>query len=326
APQHEQPLIQEMIDALRDKWMSLCNGAVDRQRNLEEALLLSGQFKEAVAALMDWLDTSALPSLEGEERVHGDLDTVNRLIDQHKAFQTELKGRAANVATVRKAAQELLAAGDNEGTADIRTQMADLDDKWTNLNQLTEQRGERLQDALKEAEKLHKSAHTLLEWLSDMESKLKFAGALPDNETELEQQLARLEVLNQEMASQRPMLDDTLSLARDIQTKCHPLAEQPIKHWLRILQARWDEVAAWSDQRNDRLKEQLKTVTDQDALIDDLLKWIQGKENELHDVEEVPVPEDLEVIEEMIADHEEFEGELRDRQGDVDDATKGRKR
>jgi hypothetical protein len=61
---------------------------------------------------------------------------------------------------------------------------------------------------------------------------------------------------------------------------------------------RWDEVAAWSDQRSDRLTEQLKTVRDQDSLIDDLLKWIHGKENDLHDAEEAPVIEELEVIQE----------------------------
>jgi hypothetical protein len=30
APHHKQPVIQEMLDTLREKWTSLCNGAVDR--------------------------------------------------------------------------------------------------------------------------------------------------------------------------------------------------------------------------------------------------------------------------------------------------------
>lgn len=56
---------------------------IRRQRKLEEALLYCGQFKDALEALLDWLKkTEKLLSDEGP--VHGDLDTVNALIDQHK--------------------------------------------------------------------------------------------------------------------------------------------------------------------------------------------------------------------------------------------------
>lgn len=55
----------------------------NRQRRLEEALLYSGQFKEAVIALIDWLD-KAITSLSDAKPYHGDLDTVTSLIDQHK--------------------------------------------------------------------------------------------------------------------------------------------------------------------------------------------------------------------------------------------------
>jgi hypothetical protein len=60
-----------------------------------------------------------------------------------------------------------------------------MDERWTRVQTFAEQRSERLAIALKDAEKFHKSAHTLLEWLSDVESRLKFTGALPDNEHEL---------------------------------------------------------------------------------------------------------------------------------------------
>lgn len=58
-----------------------------RQRKLEEALLYSGQFKDAVLALIDWLD-KAITSLEDTKPYHGDLDTVTALIDQHKVCFT----------------------------------------------------------------------------------------------------------------------------------------------------------------------------------------------------------------------------------------------
>lgn len=56
-----------------------------RQRKLEEALLFSGQFKDAVQALIDWLEKSK-KILSENQLLHGDLDTVMALVDQHKVF------------------------------------------------------------------------------------------------------------------------------------------------------------------------------------------------------------------------------------------------
>lgn len=44
-----------------------------------------------------------------------------------------------------------------------------------------------------QAEKLHKSVHMLLEWLSDAEMKLRFAGSLPEDEEGTRAMLAEQE-------------------------------------------------------------------------------------------------------------------------------------
>ena len=40
-----------------------------------------------------------------------------------------------------------------------------------------------------QAERLHKSVHMLLEWLSDAEMKLRFAGQMPEDENECRAQM-----------------------------------------------------------------------------------------------------------------------------------------
>lgn len=46
-------------------------------------MLFSGQFKDAVQALLEWLRKVA-KVLSEEGPVHGDLDTVMALVEQHK--------------------------------------------------------------------------------------------------------------------------------------------------------------------------------------------------------------------------------------------------
>jgi len=60
--------------------------SVCRQKALEDALLHSGQFKEALQAVLDWLYKME-PQLGEDQLVHGDTDTVGGLREEHKVSQ-----------------------------------------------------------------------------------------------------------------------------------------------------------------------------------------------------------------------------------------------
>lgn len=79
-------------------WLSLSLPC--RQNKLEEALLFSGQFTDALQALIDWL-YRVEPQLAEDQPVHGDIDLVLNLIDSHKVRQTT-KHSAANEIVVTK--------------------------------------------------------------------------------------------------------------------------------------------------------------------------------------------------------------------------------
>lgn len=64
----------------------MCFSRVSRQHKLEEALLFSGQFAEALQALVDWL-YRVEPQLAEDQPVHGDMDLVSNLMDAHKVGQ-----------------------------------------------------------------------------------------------------------------------------------------------------------------------------------------------------------------------------------------------
>lgn len=64
-----------------------------RQNKLEEALLFSGQFKDALQALIDWL-YRVEPQMAEDQPVHGDIDLILNLIDNHKV-QTSLLSAAS---------------------------------------------------------------------------------------------------------------------------------------------------------------------------------------------------------------------------------------
>ena len=63
------------------------NSFICRQRKLEEGLLFTGQFNEALQALLDWL-AKMEPALADDTPVHGDLETVNGFLESHKVNHT----------------------------------------------------------------------------------------------------------------------------------------------------------------------------------------------------------------------------------------------
>ena len=100
-----------------------------------------------------------------------------------------MNSRLAQTKQVRKTAVDLMATASAEDKAAIQKQVSELDANWENVTKASKARSVRLDDALVQAEALHRSVNMLLEWLSDAEMKLRFAGALPEEEPETVQQL-----------------------------------------------------------------------------------------------------------------------------------------
>merc|ERR1719150_2318304 len=116
--------------------------------------------------------------------------------------------------------------------------------------------------------------------------------------------------------------DFTIDLAEEILKKCHPDAVQVIKHWITIIQSRWDKVASWALQRQERLEDHKRQLQELLALLDELMQWLIGKEQTLTTLEQEPLPDDLEIIRELIVEHQGFMDGLTERQPEIDNVCK----
>ncbi|XP_062530275.1 dystonin isoform X47 [Bombyx mori] len=317
APKGDENPLKTMITDMKTKWTTVCSKAVDRQRKLEEALLYSGQFKDAMSALLDWLKKQQ-KLLEGDAPVHGDLDTVMALIEQHKQFEEDLHSREQQMQSVTKTGRDLEATVPLEDAANIRQQGSELKQLWDSVLILSERKAHKLEGALKEAEKLHRSVNMLLEWLSDAETKLRFSGQLPEGDEETQQQIRDHERFVRELNEKKQDKDETITLAHSILSKAHTDAVTVIKHWITIIQSRWDEVWQWAMQRGGKLDAHMQSLRDLDLVLEELLQWLTGLENNLLSMETEPLPESIELLEGLIEDHKELMEHTQKRQNEVD--------
>lgn len=323
APKADEVTLKQMLNDLKNKWTAVCNKSVDRQRKLEEALLYSGQFKDAIAALLQWLK-KVQKELNEDSPVHGDLDTVNHLVDLHRQFEKELERRNEQMDSVVRSGHELESKATRADASQIRGQLNELSNLWNSVSKLTSRKSARLEQALKEAEKLHKSVHKLLDWLSDAEMKLRFTGSAAEDENSAHIQLDQLEKFRHELRQKEPEKDQTLDLAHGVLSKSHPDAVNVIKNWIKVIQSRWEEVSQWALQRYQKLTSHMQSLRDLDECLEELIAWLLSLENTLNALRNEELPNNIPATERLIADHKEFMENTQKRQGEVDRICKAR--
>lgn len=133
-----------------------------RKRSLDDALVQSSHFDEALATLLKWLDDT-LPPLDADlktDRWHGDVETLQRLLKENEDLADEIKARRPGVESVRTRARDILATAEkSNGVAveeheHVQQQIARLNDDWSRLESGQTKRAARLTDALTEGVEL----------------------------------------------------------------------------------------------------------------------------------------------------------------------------
>ncbi|XP_051272564.1 dystonin isoform X11 [Dicentrarchus labrax] len=322
--QDDNQKLDDMLSELRDKWDTVCGKSVERQNKLEEALLFSGQFTDALQALIDWL-YRVEPQLAEDQPVHGDIDLVLNLIDNHKVFQKELGKRTVSVQALKRSAKELVESSHDDSSW-VKVQMQELSTRWETVCNLSVSKQARLEQALCQAEEFHSTVHILLEWLAEAEQTLRFHGSLPDDEEALQALIEQHKEFMKKLEEKRVALNKATSMGEAILTICHPDSITTIKHWNTIIKARFEEVQAWARQHQQRLATALTELLTTQELLENLLTWLQWAETNLNDKDKEPLPQEIEEVKSLIAEHQAFMEEMTRKQPDVDKITKTHKR
>ncbi|KAM5285430.1 dystonin isoform 24-T24 [Hipposideros larvatus] len=316
--------LDDMLSELRDKWDTICGKSVERQNKLEEALLFSGQFTDALQALIDWL-YRVEPQLAEDQPVHGDIDLVMNLIDNHKGFQKELGKRTSSVQALKRSARELV-EGSRDDSSWVKVQMQELSTRWETVCALSVSKQTRLEAALRQAEEFHSVVHALLEWLAEAEQTLRFHGVLPDDDDALRTLIDQHKEFMKKLEEKRAALNKATSMGDAILAICHPDSITTIKHWITIIRARFEEVLAWAKQHQQRLASALAGLIAKQELLEALLAWLQWAETTLSDKDKEVIPQEIEEVKALIAEHQSFMEEMTRKQPDVDKVTKTYKR
>ncbi|KAF7666344.1 hypothetical protein LDENG_00111010 [Lucifuga dentata] len=316
---HDRQHVENLLAELKDTWDTITGKSIERQHKLEEALLFSGRFTDALQALNDWL-YRAEPQLAEDVPVSGDKDIVSNLIEKHKAFQKELGKRAGCIRTLKRSVRDLT----RSSTADahwLQEQMDDLEGRWEAVCKLSVTKQDRLEAALQQAEKFDGLVHSFMERLTEAERVLKY-GVIPEEEEALlafrkqhEESLSGLQVQAIELESIR-------CLGEELLTSCHPDSIITLKSWISVTKTRYEEVQTWAQQQGQRIQASLAALEEEREEVQRLLDWISSAEEALNLRDQEPLSETIEQNLELIEQHLVFMEEMNKKLPDVEHATK----
>ncbi|XP_018644196.1 hypothetical protein Smp_138620 [Schistosoma mansoni] len=313
APVCDHDELDDMVSELKHLWQAVCTKALARQRILEQALLASGLYKEALEALLDWLSKIEPQLAEQQTGNYGDVDIVEQLLESHHRFKAELEQRSTSVKLIHQAASDLMnkassttdsgAGSSTSNQADVfamQAQLNHLSKIWDRVQNLTQRRSERMDQALKMAQQFQDTCRSLMDYFAGAERVIHRLAALPtfDDDGELEIETAGTNnpptnltdaitahrQTHSNLMNQADRVEAALQLGNKLLSQAHPAAVKRLRQWVNTIRTRWEELTSWSEQRGERLQQALEEQSKRKLQREELMQWIHVKTSELKSI------------------------------------------
>ncbi|XP_044538228.1 spectrin beta chain, non-erythrocytic 2 [Gracilinanus agilis] len=226
------------------------------------------QFHRDVEDEILWV-TERLPMASSTE--HGkDLPSVQLLMKKNQTLQKEVQGHEPRIADLRERQQALGAAAGPE----LGARVAELQELWRHLGQELEQRGARLQNALR-AQQFYRDAAEAEAWMGEQELHMMGQEKAKD-ELSAQAEVKKHQVLEQALIDYAQTVHQLAASSQDMIDHHHPESDR-----LTIRQAQVDKLYAslkeLAVERRGRLLEHQRLCQLRRDL-DDLEQWIQERE------------------------------------------------
>lgn len=158
-------------DGFKKRWNAVAEKANQKRILIEQALIDSSAFDDAVLELESWIDAELTKNTATDSRVLGDIDTVKMLAEEHRKREAERAAKRRTLETVIARADQLSAKNTGE-SAHIAAVCDRVKEKWSRLEGEAQARSAAIEDAVVKATHFSDRVHQILDWLVEVEGKL----------------------------------------------------------------------------------------------------------------------------------------------------------
>jgi dystonin len=326
--------LKEPLAKVNRRWEDLLRGVVDRQRELEHALLRLGQFQHALNELLVWIQRTD-NTLDELKPVFGDPSVIEVELAKLKVLINDIQAHQTSVDTLNDAGRQLVET--DKGSDDsnkTQQRLVLLNKKWGDLVEKASIRQkvrlhhvifflhslafllhlqcisfqQELEDALREAQQFTSEIQDLLLWLNDIDGALSMSkpvGGLPETASD---QLQRFMEVYHELEKNRPLVESCLQRGADYLKRSTDGAASSLQHNLRTLKQRWDNVMNRANDKKIKLEIALKEATEFHDALQAFIDWLTNAEKILGGLK--PASRVMETVLSQIEEHKSFQKDI----------------
>ncbi|KFP31037.1 Microtubule-actin cross-linking factor 1, partial [Colius striatus] len=282
---------------------------------LESMLSKMQNIQEESTSVMQWLQKMDKTASDWEA-APTDSEEVKAQVEQHKLFETELKQSANKVQELKDKVTELLEKNPGSSEAPKWRQMLDkIDSKWKELNQVTSERQQKLEESSNYLTQFQTAEAQLKHWLVEKELMVSVLGPLSIDPNMLNTQKQQVQILLKEFDTRKPQYEQLTMAGEGILKRPgeHPPSHEIVKEQLAAVAQKWDSLTGQLRNRCDRIDQAIVKSTEYQSLLRSLSDKLSALDSKLSsglavNTQPDAVKQQLEIAREM---KEEIEHEMK---------------
>ncbi|NWV48594.1 MACF1 factor, partial [Daphoenositta chrysoptera] len=250
---------------------------------LESMLSKMQNIQEESASMMNWLQKMDKTASDWEA-APTDSEAVKAQVEQHKLFETELKQSANKVQELKDKVTELLEKNPDSPEAPKWRQTLDkIDSKWKELNQVTSERQQKLEESSNYLTQFQTAEAQLKHWLVEKELMVSVLGPLSIDPNMLNTQKQQVQILLKEFDTRKPQYEQLTMAGEGILERPgeHPPSHEIVKEQLAAVAQKWDSLTSQLKKRCDRIDQAIVKSTEYQSLLRSLSDTLSALDSKL---------------------------------------------
>uniref|UniRef100_A0A2R8ZMH4 Dystonin n=1 Tax=Pan paniscus TaxID=9597 RepID=A0A2R8ZMH4_PANPA len=257
----------------------------DKIAELNTKLSKLQKAQEESSAMMQWLQKMNKTATKWQQTpAPTDTEAVKTQVEQNKSFEAELKQNVNKVQELKDKLTELLEENPDTPEAPRWKQMlTEIDSKWQELNQLTIDRQQKLEESSNNLTQFQTVEAQLKQWLVEKELMVSVLGPLSIDPNMLNTQRQQVQILLQEFATRKPQYEQLTAAGQGILSRPgeDPSLHGIVKEQLAAVTQKWDSLTGQLSDRCDWIDQAIVKSTQYQSLLRSLSDKLSDLDNKL---------------------------------------------
>jgi len=272
--------LEKDLEKLNDLWNTLKKNLSDREKKLDQGLLQSGKYQEALAGLFNWFDEMD-DMMSNQKSPSSDYKVVKAQVQEQKFVAKLLGDRKGAIDSLIKMGKEIAASADPSERKNIEAEIIQVEKKYEDLNKKCRDRMDLLEDAMQLAKDYQDKLGPLEKWLDQAEKKVKEMETVPTDEDKIQKRINEHDKLHKDIVSKQPSFDELADIANTLMDIVSEEDAQGLAGKIEDLTKRYNTLLNNSEDVGNLLRDSMAGLKNLVHAYEDLLNWMEKTEKKL---------------------------------------------